>query len=1084
MDGTLFNPVQFIISAIGDAILWLMQSSFVGVNDYVTDDVKIPYENGLKTYESPNFQISPELIFLNKIAAFDINFFNPNEYLNIGKENYYINTAEKFGKALKDKLITYEDGLYGESYRHAAVRIVMQIMMEENPDDVMEVHFGEYLQHDDFLNAVGSSAEFLKLYREKVLPYYPMASFMIEDDITEIVRKVKGLDPIVGEIEQGAVDFFKCCNYREHLEGVTRKYYTTLGEYIKRIESGEISWYAPAGSGEGALSGYGPMLIAGPTGLWDKLNVDMYKIPKDFDYYKYYNMSAEQIGTWIYNKTSANDFDGDVDYILSEVDVDTHNLKVQTINGKTESSAKILQPVVSYWYNVLRGMAGVAMISVLVYIGIRIVIASASSEKARYKELLKDWVVALCILLFMHYLMSGIVDLTQKISNSFDPPNQYDDSATYVQDPYKVVVNGDEITYSGDKYMGLARLMMQSDDFSEKIVYTIIYTVFVIYTLIFSVIYLKRLIYLAFLTIISPIVAFTYPLDKLRDGSAQGFSMWLKEYIFNIIIQPFHLILYYIIIGMTFNLIEDNPIYAIVALGFLMPAEKILRKFFGFDKASEQNTLGGMLSGALLMQGINKLRGKADVSSRGDKQSKKENKSIRMADSGHNTGSLMSDIASENPGGGSDGPEEEQPIEPIPEFNPYDRYFAEGYKQNEDGVYFNPEKGKYDPDYDPATDVNYYKDPISGFSPYEKYEADGYGKNDQGFYFNPYTKEYDENYDPANDKKYKALTPTDLYEAENYGKNAYGHYFNPNKDEFDERYNPENDIEYWKQIRNAEIAKKYAKKQANGNRNTASNRKINVENNNTARTRRIDSILTEDPEVARQRKAEEDRRMAEKAKQVKAIKRARMFKDFAKFTGRNALKLYGAATVGTIGVAAGLASDKYSNVATFGLGGAVAGKAMASAGINKFRKIPDSVNNAKEYYEDVRDEAEREVYTDKERKDIVNKRLDDKFLIDKDAIRMFKDEFGELHYEQAMEDALEYRKYGVTDNKTIIKAMTLKTKGMGDRASKKRILVAKTANQLSRKDVEHFGQRLRFNNFKEQDIESVEQAIRDFNDWE
>lgn len=79
---------------------------------------------------------------------------------------------------------------------------------------------------------------------------------------------------------------------------------------------------------------------------------------------------------------------------------------------------------------------------------------------------------------------------------------------------------------------------------------------------------------LAFLTIIAPLMAMTYPLDKLQDGSAQGFNTWLKEYIFNLLIQPVHLILYTVLIGASMDLIADNIVFALAALGFILQAEK------------------------------------------------------------------------------------------------------------------------------------------------------------------------------------------------------------------------------------------------------------------------------------------------------------------------------------------------------------------------------------------------------------------------------------------------------------------------------------------------------------------------------
>ena len=52
---------------------------------------------------------------------------------------------------------------------------------------------------------------------------------------------------------------------------------------------------------------------------------------------------------------------------------------------------------------------------------------------------------------------------------------------------------------------------------------------------------------MSFFTMIAPLVALTYPVDKVKDGKAQAFDMWFKEYIFNLLIQPMHLILYTIL---------------------------------------------------------------------------------------------------------------------------------------------------------------------------------------------------------------------------------------------------------------------------------------------------------------------------------------------------------------------------------------------------------------------------------------------------------------------------------------------------------------------------------------------------------
>ena len=80
------------------------------------------------------------------------------------------------------------------------------------------------------------------------------------------------------------------------------------------------------------------------------------------------------------------------------------------------SVALMLHSTIANWYVALRNLAIVALLSVLIYVGIRMVISSTSSDKAKYKQMLMDWVVALCIVFFLHYLMSFILTVTGMIT--------------------------------------------------------------------------------------------------------------------------------------------------------------------------------------------------------------------------------------------------------------------------------------------------------------------------------------------------------------------------------------------------------------------------------------------------------------------------------------------------------------------------------------------------------------------------------------------------------------------------------------------------------------------------------------------
>lgn len=157
--------------------------------------------------------------------------------------------------------------------------------------------------------------------------------------------------------------------------------------------------------------------------------------------------------------------------------------------------------------------------------------------------------------------------------------------------------------------MGKMRLQAQLTMGTTKFIgFSICYIVLVLFTLFFSVTYLKRVLNLAFLTMIAPFVALTYPIDKLNDGQAQGFNKWLREYIFNLLIQPMHLLLYTVLVSSVFDFAGQNTIYMLVVIGFMLPAEKVLRSLFGFEKSSTAGSLVGAAAGAgIVANGMQKL---------------------------------------------------------------------------------------------------------------------------------------------------------------------------------------------------------------------------------------------------------------------------------------------------------------------------------------------------------------------------------------------------------------------------------------------------------------------------------------------
>lgn len=275
-------------------------------------------------------------------------------------------------------------------------------------------------------------------------------------------------------------------------------------------------------------------------------------------------------------------------------------------NTSPESIAYQLRGTISKWYKGFRSIAIVILLSVLVYLGIRILISSTAVDKAKYKESIKNWFVALVLVFTMQFIMSGILMLVDNFTKLFS--NQINDGIIVQVEGY-AGADGRNFTFRTN-LMGLVRFKAQSDTWQDATAYVIMYVALVIYTGIFTFQYLKRVLWMAFFTMISPLVAMTYPIDKIGDGRSQAFNLWFKEYTMNAIIQPVHLLLYTVLLGSSLDLAAENQLYAIVALLFLIPAEKFIKKMFGISSETAEG-FGSFAGGALtmsLLQALSKDR--------------------------------------------------------------------------------------------------------------------------------------------------------------------------------------------------------------------------------------------------------------------------------------------------------------------------------------------------------------------------------------------------------------------------------------------------------------------------------------------
>ena len=266
------------------------------------------------------------------------------------------------------------------------------------------------------------------------------------------------------------------------------------------------------------------------------------------------------------------------------------------------SGVRILQATINGWYKSLRNFAAVALLSVLVYIGIRMMISTVAQDKAKYKNMLKDWLVAMCLVALMDFVMIATLTLADTVTSAFGTEGAnssiLSQTLTEIEEGLKQANEGEDEEAGDD---GRQKAM------GEEIVLAAI----ILFTIMFAVKYIIRKFTIVFLVLLAPITAITYPIDKVKDNQAQAYNVWFREFFYNVMIQPFHLLIYIVLIGSANAIADTNPIYAILCFAMMTPAEKLIRTMFGFQNRMGPSPLGAMATGAglsKLLQGARSLR--------------------------------------------------------------------------------------------------------------------------------------------------------------------------------------------------------------------------------------------------------------------------------------------------------------------------------------------------------------------------------------------------------------------------------------------------------------------------------------------
>ena len=287
-------------------------------------------------------------------------------------------------------------------------------------------------------------------------------------------------------------------------------------------------------------------------------------------------------------------------WFLTPFDIIFNKVALTDVNifniPSTPGAIKSIREAAASWYYVMRNIAAGILLCVLIYVGIRMAISTVASDKAAYKKMLIDWACSLALIFLLQY----IIVFTFAINTAFLKALEH-------------VANDEGISNAILKLYGSA---LWPD--MDSIAATVVICMLTWQTISLLISYTSRMLKITFLVIISPLITLTYSIDKMGDGKAQALNNWLKEFIYTVLLQPFHCIIYTVFVGIAMSILtgsggfllpfmqyDNNNIGAavlcVVCIHFVKEAEKILGKIFNFSDAAKESGLGvGMAATAVI----------------------------------------------------------------------------------------------------------------------------------------------------------------------------------------------------------------------------------------------------------------------------------------------------------------------------------------------------------------------------------------------------------------------------------------------------------------------------------------------------
>lgn len=274
----------------------------------------------------------------------------------------------------------------------------------------------------------------------------------------------------------------------------------------------------------------------------------------------------------------------------------------ELIWGSSGNGSGGLSETINKTYSFFQKIAIVGYMIMLLYMGIRIMLASTGESLSQYKTLFMYWVIGVMILFLYPYVMkytillnNTFVDVIEanrfvgvgnqySITPSTLPPTEITDETKSLID-----VNFDTQPFNSDGSDYMSQIANDAQN-GKRFAMALAYLVLTWQLITLIVHYYKRLFMVGFLIAIFPIVTLFYAVDRIADGKSQAFNKWNKEFMLNVLIQSFHAIVYVFVCGTVYSSYSSatgfDYILVITGVTFLFTGEEIIKKIFSQESPS------------------------------------------------------------------------------------------------------------------------------------------------------------------------------------------------------------------------------------------------------------------------------------------------------------------------------------------------------------------------------------------------------------------------------------------------------------------------------------------------------------------